>query len=308
MNDLVISLGAVLALFLIELALGLRWSRWYCNTGLPIFWRRIERASGLADLDLDALQKSCATAAGAPIVFRRIGPELIAFREKPFGGSMHYFPIMRGVIRHRREESSVLIAGLVKWWVIAVVFARGHPRRPPVHRPRARRAVSDPERAFRTDRQRAGTASASAAGMKPVWIAALLVFAAGCATSPARVAASDAEIQRLESSKWNPSLLGGGREEFLSLFADDFVSVEYGSDVQGGVHRKTRADVFSGPPLPPAEFELSDWRFIHADPHVFIVSYRVKGISYPWQAYATSVWVNRGGRWQTVFYQASTAE
>ena len=90
MNDLVISLGAVLALFLIELALGLRWSRWYCNTGLPIFWRRIERASGLADLDLDALQKSCATAAGAPIVFRRIGPELIAFREKPFGGSMHY--------------------------------------------------------------------------------------------------------------------------------------------------------------------------------------------------------------------------
>jgi hypothetical protein len=138
--------------------------------------------------------------------------------------------------------------------------------------------------------------------------AALLVFAAGCATSPARIAASDAEIQRLETSKWNPALLNGDREAFLALFADDFVSVEYGSDVQGGVHRKTRADVFSGPPMPPAEFELSDWRFIHADPHVFIVSYRVKGSSFPWQAYATSVWVNRGGRWQTVFYQASTAE
>ena len=50
----------------------------------------------------------------------------------------------------------------------------------------------------------------------------------------------------------------GGREAFMNLFAEDFVSVEYGSDVQGGVHRKTRADVFSGPPLPPAEFELSD--------------------------------------------------
>jgi len=140
-------------------------------------------------------------------------------------------------------------------------------------------------------------------------VALLLLSVAGCATStaPARVAASDAEIQRLETSKWNPALLGGNREDFLALFADDFVSVEYGSDVQGGVHRKTRADVFSGPPLPPAEFELSDWRFIHADPHVYIVSYRVKGISYPWQAYATSVWVQRGGRWQTVFYQASTA-
>ena len=81
-----------------------------------------------------------------------------------------------------------------------------------------------------------------------------------------------------------------------------------GSDVQGGVHRKTRADVFSAPPLPPAEFELSDWRFIHADPHVFIVSYRVKGLSFPWEAYATSVWVHRDGRWQTVFYQATTAK
>lgn len=139
-------------------------------------------------------------------------------------------------------------------------------------------------------------------------IAALLVIVAGCSTTKgSRVAASDAEIQRLEMAKWNPAL-STGREAFLALFAEDFVSVEYGSDVQGGVHRKTRADVFSGPPLPSAEFELSDWRFIHADPHVFIVSYRVKGLSFPWQAYATSVWVQRGGKWQTVFYQASTAQ
>jgi hypothetical protein len=41
---------------------------------------------------------------------------------------------------------------------------------------------------------------------------------------------------------------------------------------------------------------------------VFIVSYRVNGLSFPWQAYATSVWVRRDGRWQTVFYQASTAQ
>lgn len=145
--------------------------------------------------------------------------------------------------------------------------------------------------------------------MNRILIAALLVSLAGCAstTTPGRVAASDAEIQTLETSKWNPSQLSG-RDAFLALFAEDFVSVEYGSDVQGGVHRKTRADVFSEPPLPPAEFELSDWRFIHADPHVFIVSYRVRGISFPWQAYATSVWVQRDGRWQTVFYQASTAQ
>lgn len=146
----------------------------------------------------------------------------------------------------------------------------------------------------------------------PMLFMALLLVASGCATSSGNgavvdVMASDAEIQRLESSKWNATP-AGGREAFMNLFAEDFVSVEYGSDVQGGVHRKTRADVFSGPPLPPAEFELSDWRFIHADPHVFIVSYRVNGLSFPWQAYATSVWVHRGGKWQTVFYQASTAK
>jgi len=135
----------------------------------------------------------------------------------------------------------------------------------------------------------------------------VLLVASGCSTMTANVTASDAEIQRLETSKWNADL-PGGREAFMEMFAEDFVSVEYGSDVQGGVHRKTRADVFSGPPQPPAEFELSDWRFIHADPHVFIVSYRVNGLSFPWQAYATSVWVRRGGQWQTVFYQASTAK
>lgn len=136
---------------------------------------------------------------------------------------------------------------------------------------------------------------------------ALLLVATGCTTTAGNVTASDAEIQRLETSKWNAAA-PGGRESFMDLFAEDFVSVEYGSDVQGGVHRKTRADVFSAPPLPPAEFELSDWRFIHADPHVFIVSYRVNGLSFPWQAYATSVWVHRAGKWQTVFYQASTAQ
>ncbi len=144
--------------------------------------------------------------------------------------------------------------------------------------------------------------------MKRISIACMvLLVASGCATTAGNVTASDAEIQQLETSKWNAAQ-PGGREAFMDLFAEDFVSVEYGSDVQGGVHRKTRADVFSGPPLPPAEFELSDWRFIHADPHVFIVSYRVNGLSFPWQAYATSVWVRRDGRWQTVFYQASTAQ
>lgn len=143
--------------------------------------------------------------------------------------------------------------------------------------------------------------------------ALMLMTVLGCATAApvmSPVASSetpDAELQRLESAKWDPASLGS-RDAYIALFADDFVSVEYGSDVQGGVHRKTRADVFSAPPLPPAKFALSEWKFIRADADVTIVSYRVNGLSFPWEAYATSVWVHRAGRWQTVFYQASTAK
>jgi hypothetical protein len=135
-----------------------------------------------------------------------------------------------------------------------------------------------------------------------------LPFAGCSSTGGLRTKAqpSDGELQRLESAKWDPSSLGP-REAYMALFADDFVSVEYGSDVQGGVHRKTRAEVFSLPPLPPARFELSEWHFVRADPNVVVVSYRVKGLSFEWHAYATSVWARRGDRWQTVFYQASTA-
>lgn len=144
-------------------------------------------------------------------------------------------------------------------------------------------------------------------------LAALMMMAVlGCTTAsptatPASSATAEAELQRLETAKWDPASLGG-REAYIALFADDFVSVEYGSDVQGGVHRKTRADVFSAPPLPPAKFALSEWKFIRADANVTIVSYRVNGLSFPWEAYATSVWVHRGSKWQTVFYQASTSK
>jgi hypothetical protein len=93
--------------------------------GIPIFWRRIERVINLDELSLDDLQKSCATVAGTPILFRRPASDVIVFREQAFGGTMHYVPIMHGVIRRRTEAPTVELVGLVKWWPIAlcVLFA-----------------------------------------------------------------------------------------------------------------------------------------------------------------------------------------
>ena len=90
----------------------------------------------------------------------------------------------------------------------------------------------------------------------------LAVTAAGDAQTGAR-GSIESELQRLEAGKWDPASAAlarkeasGGPAAVMALFADDFLSVEYGADVTGGVRRKTRAEVFSGPPLPAAKFEL----------------------------------------------------
>jgi hypothetical protein len=111
------------AVLIVEAVLAIRWNRAYYTYGLPIYVRRVERPQGLADVDLEALVKGSATAAGTPMVFQRLGPDLIAFRERVFGGLLHYTPIMSGAICHRPEESAVVVVGRVKWFIIALVGA-----------------------------------------------------------------------------------------------------------------------------------------------------------------------------------------
>jgi hypothetical protein len=104
---------------IIEIILNWKWNAPYFRTGIPIFLRRIEKRGGIAGIDLEALEQSTKTAAGAPFAFRRLGPDLIAFRERAFGG---YIPMMRGAIRSNAEESSIAVAGLLHWSVIIVAI------------------------------------------------------------------------------------------------------------------------------------------------------------------------------------------
>lgn len=110
------------AVAIAEIVVSARWTRGYFTFGLPIFIRRIERPLGLADVSLEALQKSAATVAATPLLFRRLDANLIAFREKAFGGSLHYFPLMRGAIRHRDGEPSVRVVGLMNWTFVALLL------------------------------------------------------------------------------------------------------------------------------------------------------------------------------------------
>ena len=118
---------------------------------------------------------------------------------------------------------------------------------------------------------------------------------------------ADAELIRLESMKWDAASLLKPIE-LMSLFSDEMLSVEYGSDLQGGVERRTWKEILAYGPLPSWKMQLGDWRVLHPSPDVAIVSYKVTGVSVQWKAYATSVWARRGGKWQTVFYQPSTAK
>lgn len=112
----------MLAVVVAEIVLSAKWNRAYFTVGVPIFQRRIARVEGLANVTFEDLQRSAATVAAAPLVFHRLDPNLIAFREKPFGGTMHYAPLMRGVIRHKDGEASVVLQGLMNWSFVALTL------------------------------------------------------------------------------------------------------------------------------------------------------------------------------------------
>jgi hypothetical protein len=113
-----IALAIVAAVIVAEVILAMSWNRFYLTFGLPIFVKRVERLGSLEDVSLEYLQKRTATAGGTPLVFRRLDPNLIAFRESGLGGVIHYTPLMRGLIRRSEGESSVAVIGFANWFIV----------------------------------------------------------------------------------------------------------------------------------------------------------------------------------------------
>ena len=144
-------------------------------------------------------------------------------------------------------------------------------------------------------------------------VALVLTSTAAPAQSPS---GPDTLIQRLETAKWRPSVLGP-RKALLDLFAPDFMSVEYEPDgTFAGVRRVVNAKKLLEAggedalirALNAMTFVLSDWRFQHLSPGVVLVSYQVASPQFRnTHLWATSVWRRSGGEWRTSFYQASTA-
>lgn len=122
---LIIGLVLIAAIIVAEMVLSIKWNRTYYTVGLPIFLKRVETTRSLDDLSFEELQKCTATAAGAPLVFQRVAPDAIAFRDRPLAGFLHYAPLMRGVIRRREGEAAIVVAGLVNWSFLAFILVFG---------------------------------------------------------------------------------------------------------------------------------------------------------------------------------------
>jgi hypothetical protein len=119
MNPVILALSIVGAAVILEIIASWKWTPSYFRFGIPIFIRRIERAGGVAGVSIEPLEKSSKTATAPAFVFRQLGPDLIAFRERGFNG---YVPLMRGAIMARVEEPFVVVAGFVNWTALVVAI------------------------------------------------------------------------------------------------------------------------------------------------------------------------------------------
>lgn len=120
-TPMIIGFSSILLAGLADIVLTTRWNRAYYTLGLPIFIRRIHKPGGIAELPLADLEKSSVTAAGPPLLFKRLDNDVIAFREKVFAGALHYIPIMHGAIRYDAAEGVARVTGIVNWFVIAFI-------------------------------------------------------------------------------------------------------------------------------------------------------------------------------------------
>lgn len=128
----------------------------------------------------------------------------------------------------------------------------------------------------------------------------------GCATAIRTEIATEIEtdaLVELERNKW--ALAARSPAAFADLIAADFYAVEPGDSAQIPARRMNKDQVLARLPLPIAEFEITDVRVVRPNSGAAILSYRVRGVGGPFEAFATSHWARREGRWVTVFYQST---
>ena len=121
--------------------------------------------------------------------------------------------------------------------------------------------------------------------------------------SPATATVSEATITDQEKQVWD-ALKRKDNAAFGNLLADNFVYVS--SD-----NITDKAGTINGTKdFNPTDVTLSDWKFVPIDKDAAVITYKtaVKGTSGgkslpATSSRASSIWVNRGGKWVAIFHQ-----
>jgi len=107
-----------LVAFLIEMSFfAMRWNRRYCTTGWELYERQVDGAGPLENLSLQELVRRSSTRR-TQMRFHRLGPNLIVFRRTPTIGAFRSAAMMRGVIRWDPDRQSVVVVGLLNWFIL----------------------------------------------------------------------------------------------------------------------------------------------------------------------------------------------
>jgi hypothetical protein len=154
---------------------------------------------------------------------------------------------------------------------------------------------------------------------KTIVILATLIFAAACAAPPTNrevtpaantnsaresaVALTEAEATAKEKAAWE-AIKNKDYDAFAAILASDSMEVS-----PSNVYDKA-GSVASVKEFEPTELDFSDWKFLQLDKDAFVVTYTVKvtgkyqGKDFPPESVrASSAWVNRDGKWLSVYHQ-----
>lgn len=120
---------------------------------------------------------------------------------------------------------------------------------------------------------------------------------------------SDSAIVALETAKWER--VNRGESADSTLYAEGFLTINYAPGGSVLSQMQPGRPVAPRLPLHPREpWRVTDVHVIRLGTNGAVVTYRAEGTPAtgpPLRLLATSVWARRGGRWATVFYQATPA-
>lgn len=107
-----------------ELVMSIFWVRGYWTFGIPVFTATRKVAFGAHGLPAIAdVAPAFSGGIFPPLAFRAFDEHAIAFREsfQPRFMALNYTPLMRGIVRFNRMNSSVEATGYCYWWTIMFV-------------------------------------------------------------------------------------------------------------------------------------------------------------------------------------------